>query len=367
MENKKEFEKLELHFESSHLNACGKQVRDGLSSVMRLRNDLWLACDESTGIERLTLQENGSYGHHRSFSFTSLIKLFSKDIEVDIEGISFCDHYLWLIGSHSLKRKRVKFEKGGDEKQLKRLAKISSDPNRYILARIPFEEDPDQEGSLMLVARKENPEKPGEYFTAGQLKGDENGNVLLDLLKKDQHIKDFIPIPGKDNGFDIEGLAVRKERVFIGLRGPVLRGWAIILEIKLEDSEEGKLLMLQNFAQSDSQYKKYFLNLDGLGIRELCMDGEDIIILAGPTMELKADMALYRWIGGVKSPNMVVRPEDLIFLKKIPHHEEFDKAEGIKLYDNENSRKRLIVVYDTPADERKFGQNSVLADLVHIE
>lgn len=366
MNNSKEFEKVALNFGPSHLNACGKKVRDGLSSVMRLNNDLWLACDESTGIERLTLQDDGSYGRHRSFSFSSFINLYSKEIEVDVEGISFCDNYLWFIGSHSLKRKRVKFEKGGDEKQLRRLAKVSSDPNRYLIARIPFEEDPDQEGSLMLVKRKENPEKPGEYFTAAQLKGDENGNVLMDLLKMDKHIKDFIPIPGKDNGFDIEGLAVRKERMFIGLRGPVLRGWAVILEIALDDSRETEPLTLKAFNESNTQYNKYFLDLDGLGIRELCIDGDDIIILAGPTMELKADMALYRWIGGMNSANLVVRPENLVFLKNIPHQEGFDKAEGIKLYDNKNSQKRLIIVYDTPANERKFGENSVFADLIEI-
>ena len=41
------------------------------------------------------------------------------------------------------------------------------------------------------------------------------------------------PIPGKDNGIDCEGLAVAGDRVFIGLRGPVLRGWAMIIELQV--------------------------------------------------------------------------------------------------------------------------------------
>lgn len=366
MTNNPGFEKISLHFDPKHLNACGKQVRDGLSAVMRLKNDLWLACDESTGIERLTIQEDGSYGNHKSFHLDSYLKLFSTEIEVDIEGLSFCENYLWFIGSHSLKRKKVKFSKGGDERQLKRLADVSSDPNRYIIARIPFEEDPDQEGSLRLVTKKENPDKPGEFFTAAQLKGNENGNALMDLLKEDIHIKDFIPIPGKDNGFDIEGLAISDGRMFVGLRGPVLRGWAIILELRFEDADRN-VLELQQQVDSSAFYKKYFIRLEGLGIRELCIDGQDILILAGPTMELNADMALYRWRGGVNSPDQVVRPEDVVFLENIPHHQGHDKAEGVKLYDNLNGKKRLVVVYDTPAGERKFGENSVFADLVTLD
>lgn len=366
MNEREKIEKLALNFAPDHLNASGKQVRDGLSAVMRIKNDLWLACDESIGIERLTLQENGSFGKHRSFLLTSLLNLPAHDkVEIDIEGVSFSENYLWLIGSHGLKRKKVNFEKGDDKKQLKRLAKVTSDPNRYIIARIPFEEDPEQEGSLRLVKKRENPQNQGRPFTAAQLTGDEKGNILMDLLREDKHLKDFIPIPGKDNGFDIEGLAVGKEKMLIGLRGPVLRGWAIILEVKFNNSREHSL-MFKTYPENKQQYKKYFINLDGLGIRELCIDGEDILILAGPTMELKADMALYRWKGGVNSEDQVIRPENISFLYNIPHKEGFDKAEGIKLFDTKNENKRLIVVYDSPAEERKFNKNSVYADLISV-
>ena len=59
------------------------------------------------------------------------------------------------------------------------------------------------------------------------------GNDLTEALRGDEHLGSFLAIPGKDNGFDIEGLAVAGERLFIGLRGPVLRGWAVILEVEL--------------------------------------------------------------------------------------------------------------------------------------
>ena len=56
---------------------------------------------------------------------------------------------------------------------------------------------------------------------------------MLDLLSDDPHLEDFIrssQIPGKGNGLDFEGIAVRGRPVFIGLRGPVLREWAVVIE-----------------------------------------------------------------------------------------------------------------------------------------
>lgn len=43
-------------------------------------------------------------------------------------------------------------------------------------------------------------------------------------------------IPSKDNGLDIEGLAVDGRRLLLGLRGPLLRGWSAPLEIAAEAS-----------------------------------------------------------------------------------------------------------------------------------
>src|SRR5262249_43259516 len=77
-----------------------------------------------------------------------------------------------------------------------------------------------------------------------QLHGDDNGSDLTDALAKDKHMRAFLSIPGKDNGFDIEGLAVVGDRIFIGLRGPVLRGWALILELELKEAE-GKASTLE--------------------------------------------------------------------------------------------------------------------------
>jgi hypothetical protein len=59
-----------------------------------------------------------------------------------------------------------------------------------------------------------------------RLKGDAQSNLLTRALADDPHFGPYMAIPGKDNGFDIEGLAVDGHHLLLGLRGPVLRSWS---------------------------------------------------------------------------------------------------------------------------------------------
>lgn len=88
--------------------------------------------------------------------------------------------------------------------------------------------------------------------------GNAESSELIEELRKDDHLRKFLDIPGKDNGFDIEGLAVTGNLVFIGLRGPVLRGWAVILELTLKETnhDNGVVLKLESI-------RKHFLQLGG--------------------------------------------------------------------------------------------------------
>jgi hypothetical protein len=56
---------------------------------------------------------------------------------------------------------------------------------------------------------------------------------LADLLSGDEHLAPLLVIPSKDNGLDVEGLAAHGESPFVGLRGPVLRGWAVVQGARL--------------------------------------------------------------------------------------------------------------------------------------
>lgn len=345
-------------------NAGGKHVRDGLSTAFKIGDNLWLSCDERTCVERLTLQPDGSYGQQQSFDLHNYLELPAQDkSEIDIEGMGMADHYLWLIGSHSLKRKKPK-RHDPIPKQIKSLAKVKTDPNRYLLARIPILKDA-VTGDYTLNREAEHPEQPGHMLRASQLKGDETSNLLTDLLHQDPHIAPFMGIPGKDNGFDIEGLAVHGKRIFLGLRGPVLRGWAMVLELEPEEDEAGVLGLKQ--LTEEKPYRKHFLNLRGKGIRELRILGDDIYLLAGPTMDLDGVIAIYRWRNAVKKQEeQLLHHNELERLCEVPHgtgvNTGKDKAEGLAILDDAHA----LVVFDSPTDGRIVGENDVEADVIRI-
>jgi hypothetical protein len=175
--------------------------------------------------------------------------------------------------------------------------------------------------------------------------GGGSGGGLLDLLSDDPHLEGFIrsyPIPGKDNGIDCEGLAVTEDRVFIGLRGPVLRGWAVIIELETRD-EQG--IRPELIGPGGRRYRKHFLDLRGLGVRDLCRHGEDLLVLAGPTMELDGRTAVFRWRDALTAEDeAVLHKEDLKCVLNIPFGKGKDRAEGITLLEDGRS---VLVVYDS--------------------
>lgn len=314
---------------------------------------IWVGSDELRSVERLSKIAPHCYGERKSFPLDDLLGLTGED-EVDIEGMDYAGGYLYLTGSHSLKRRRPK----GTKKDLARLETIVREPNRYLLGRIPV-----VDGELVTAyAPPENPDAP---LLAGALPLTESGNTLTDSLKADPHLGPFLsfPLPGKDNGFDIEGLAVLGERVFLGFRGPVLRGVAVVLELSLETSANALTLGLIGKAP----YKKHFLDLRGLGVRDLIFCGDDLLILAGPTMSLEGEMALFRWRNPLAAVGdaVVMEGEGLELVFDLPFTVGSDHAEGLALTKC-LGEDALLVVYDAPDSERLFA-GGVLADAFRLD
>lgn len=361
-----------------HLNAIakGKKLSQGLSVVVQIGDSLWVANDETISLERLTLTGTnvaGGYASgkgHTQFSLNDYLNLPvpptadpEELAEIDLEGLAYEDGYLWLVGSHSQKRKQAKCA-GETVKDIKRLAKVESDGNRYLLARVPVEE---KEGSFTLAKKNR---LNGNRLTAAQLNGGKHSNDLMDALDQDNHLQPFFALPGKDNGFDIEGLAVANGHLFIGLRGPVLRGWAIILEVvPKEDKEDSARLKLKPISPDGRLYRKHFLQLDGLGLRDLCVQGDDLLILAGPTMVLDGPVVVYRWLNGAKpAAESLVPSGELQRLFEIPYGQGDDHAEGMALFTPPDASQAasVLVVYDSAARSRQIGQNDMLADVFSL-
>ena len=364
---------------NSKLNTLskGKELRDGLSVVVKVGNTLWLTNDETLSLERLSAHMATSpftdeYGDHAQFALSDFLELplppspningKEKIEEADLEGLDFKDGYLWLVGSHSLKRAKPDKEYS-NEKNLSRLAKVTADGNRFLLARIPLAEETNTLVKTITEGDKTR--------TAARLRGDDKGNDLTHHLANDEHLREFLSIPGKDNGFDIEGLAVVGERIFLGLRGPVLRGWAVIIQLELEE-QDASTLKLKQIAPDQGFYRTHFLRLDGLGIRELCVQGSDLPILAGPTMGLDGPMTVYRWRGGAQpNADRFVFDDAVEPILHIPvgHGKDAgkDHAEGMTMFSQGDvDPPSILIVYDSTAKERQIGTSNVKADIFRL-
>lgn len=318
---------------------------------------LWVGSDEGRALERLTPIEPFVFGEHKQFHLGDFFQLAGDQSEVDIEGMDFSSPYLWVTGSHSWKRKKPK----GKKDDLERLATLKLDANRYLLGRIPL-----NEGQLV---KSVTPAGSSSRYTAACLQATDDANLLIQALEEDEHLGVIIraELPSKENGLDIEGLAVWEDRVFLGLRGPVLRGWAVILELEVEEAEAGSLT-LKAIGDQDEQYRKHFVDLNGLGVRDLCFNGEDLIVLAGPTMETESALQVFRLRGILDRDAHSLFSQDskkLDLLFNLPFIFGADHAEGIELYQC-FGHLGLFTVYDSPDSSRLIESDSVYADVFRL-
>lgn len=348
---------VELHF---HGETVAAGNHHNLSAVRAEGEHLWLAGDETATLERLTLDSatvptRGD--DQRSFLLADLVDLPGPpDEEADLEGLARSGDWLWTIGSHSLVRKRIKAHHS-EAKAYKRLAKVRFEPNRFVIARLAVQAGADGRPELVSTALDGR---------RSAVVGAPGAETLADLIRDDPHLGAFLTIPSKDNGLDVEGLAVHGESLYVGLRGPVLRGWAVVLEVlPREDPTDPARLVLGAFPGGE-RYRKHLLDLDGLGVRDLCPDGDDLLVLAGPSMALSGPVRVHRWHGAaVTETSRVVRGDDLTHELELRHGAGVDHAEGIALLDAA-APDRLLVVYDSPAPARQPTASTVLADRLRL-
>jgi Protein of unknown function (DUF3616) len=91
---------------------------------------------------------------------------------------------------------------------------------------------------------------------------------LQGILKGDKILGPFTKIPSKENGTDIEGIAVKDETLFLGFRGPVRReNFVPVMVLQLDRPED---------------YELRFVNLDGHGIRDITAVENGFLIIGGP-------------------------------------------------------------------------------------
>lgn len=320
-----------------------------LSALAFADGALWTAADELAVLERFARQDDGGFGDLRRFAMRDYLADLpdpDPDAEMDIEGVDVDGDWLWVVGSHSLRRLRPDPDRESDPAELiERLGRVDRQDNRYTLARLPLVKD---DAGLPAPVRATDEDPPRR---AAHLPFTHRGNRLAKALRHDDHLAPFIGVPAKENGFDIEGLAARGERVFLGLRGPVLRGYAVVLELRV--AQKGGRLRLRHVDEGDERYRKHFLDLRGLGVRDLALDGDDLLVLAGPTLAHDGRHAVFRWRDALKAdgPTLLRRPEPrhLLDLRLVP---DSDRAEGIALHPTPDGGPGLLVVHDSPSHAR---------------
>jgi hypothetical protein len=266
-----------------------KKLLGSLSAVTEVNDFLWTASDEGRTLECLKPDGEDGYRLKKPYSLDLIFRLTRKqnaeepeppaekvvDLpEADIESLSVCGEYLWICGSHGNVRSGIAKTRQKSAKGEKPIAQpepdVVSRPSRCLLGRVKLI---DGGGAI---------EQKGDRLPF------EGSGSLRALLMNNRHLQPFMGLAAKENGLDIEGItATESGSVFLGLRGPVVAGFAVVIE-----------------ANADTIFKKdvklitHFVNLCGLGVRDLSHYGGDILILAGPVGGLDGPFRIYHWKPG---------------------------------------------------------------------
>ncbi|UUL84074.1 DUF3616 domain-containing protein [Sphingomonas qomolangmaensis] len=309
-----------------------------LSAAARHGNTLFLGSDEGVCLERLS-RGAAAWADHQRFPLDAILDLDASE-EADIEGLAEDGGWLWVLGSHARTRPKVG-KADNDHIDLSAFATLKDTRPRCLLARVPLAVDPNIPATMRPVRLD------GER-RAGMVRQTKHGNRLAHMMKDSALLKPFTRIAAKEGGVDLEGIAVAGGRVAIGMRGPVIQTYAVLLEVEIVPKPSGRLTIA-------GQLHMRLLELDGLGIRDLKRDGADLLILAGPTTGLDGPCAIYRWADWLGDPPRdytVVRrhrPERIIDL---PFGRGDDHPEGLVLLDGINGERDVLVICDSPAASR---------------
>ncbi len=112
----------------------GDPIWQDVSCLAVAGRSIFCTCDETSSVERVTFDpETGRAGEHESFALGDAFELpEGRAGEMDIEGIAISQGYLWVCGSHSLKRDDP------EDGDLSAMRDIDWDANRGFLGRVPL-------------------------------------------------------------------------------------------------------------------------------------------------------------------------------------------------------------------------------------
>jgi len=301
--------------ETSEYNGCIKAAKD-LSAIGRVGATLVVGADEGTGpdgdiniIQVLSQQADNQY------VVSNDIVVFTGDKEngreLDIEGIAVEGEYIYVVGSHSSKRKRVKTDKSYKKNRKTFNHKsIDDESNRDWLYRLKVN------AQIQLTEKK--------------------AITLRGLMQKHKVLKTFSQIPSKENGIDIEGIAVVDDWIYVGFRGPVFRNnYVPVLKLKFDDAENTASLLWVNFG--------------GGGIRDMAKVEDGFLIISGPVGDGPGAYSVHHWDGRDMIPGEKREQAEIGQMIKLGGIDspEGGKAEGILVLEETGSNAyKFMVIFD---------------------
>ena len=273
----------------------------GLSGAAVVCDYLILGADEGHKLQVLARTRDGA-----GWKLQRNVALAKDDQEVDIEAITYGDGFLYVVGSHSCRRRLMKPE-WSLRKNLERFQSIDRHNSRNRLYRLPFNA------------------KNGSIGKAEKID-------LSNRLRKDPLLDVFVGLPSKENGIDIEGMAYRDGQLHLGFRGPVLRGNHVPVMVFAFDHPK--------------RYALRFVRLQGQGIRDLVALDGGFLIVSGPVNDAPGPFHLWWWDGEDQIPGKGRKVRDTVLLGAVSTPGGA-KAEGLALLEHSATDAEVMLVYET--------------------
>lgn len=247
-------------------------------------------------------------GDHYELLPGRAIPLNDAGQEADVEGIASEGDTVYVIGSHSCKRPKPK-PAASREENVRRIETVEpASPSRDILARFRLAAD--------------GTHSPVEAST------------LRPAISRSPVLRAFGQIPCKENGVDIEGLAVHEGQLRVGFRGPVLqRGFVPVLAC--------------SFGTPVAASEIVYVNLGGRGIRDLERVAGGFLILAGSVSDAPVSFQLYFWDGADCLPGAIEAGAAgrLALIGEVPNPRNA-KAEGLVVEGETDEHYTLLILFD---------------------
>lgn len=251
-----------------------------------------LASDEGAKIQSISFQVES-----RTITVGENYRLLEGKVEADIEGIAVApaENVMYATGSHALSRKKK-------EKEL----------SRFHIFRIKMD------------------------ATTGEPTNDIEVGSLRPLLKSHSEFLPFLDRPANGNGVDIEGLAWKSGRLFIGFRAPSYGENAWIMEVSPAAIFDG--------ATPDAKLHSIPLGRS-IGVRSLTAIKDGFLLLSGDSGQEfgNAPPAIYHWNPGVATTR----------LGPIPAIE--SKPEALTVISETDTTIELLVLSDGPIGGSPLG------------